>query len=74
MTVFTQTAKSTFVNMDYVILINVINGHYIQITLISKLQINNLSATDQFKNASNQSVFSFHSAVLKIYLSLQCWF
>lgn len=53
--------------MDYVISIIVIKGHYIQITLISKLQINNLSATDWFKNASNQSVSSFHSAALKIY-------
>lgn len=44
-----------------------INGHYIQITLISNLEINNSSATDLFKNGSNQSVSSFHSAALKVY-------
>lgn len=42
-----------------------IHGRYIQITLKSKLKINNPGATDWFKIASKQSVSSFHSAVLK---------
>lgn len=57
--------------MEYVISVIMINGHYIQITLKSKLKINNPSSTGWFKIASNQSVFSFHSVALKFVLSLQ---
>lgn len=60
--------------MEYGISVIMINGHYIQITLKSKLKINNPSATDWFIIASNQSVSSFHSAALKIYLLLQYWY
>lgn len=51
-----------------------ISYHYIQITLKPKLKINNPSATDWFKIASNPSVSFFHSVALKIYLSLQHWY
>lgn len=51
--------------MEYGIAVIMINGHYIQITLKSKLKINNPSATGWFKITSTQSVFSFHSVALK---------
>lgn len=60
--------------MEYVISVIMINGHYIQIILNLKLKINNPSAIDWFKIVSNQSVSSFHSAALKIYLLLQYWY
>lgn len=44
--------------MDYVISVIMINGHYIQITLKSKLKINIPNGTDWFKIASNQSPLS----------------
>ena len=49
--------------MDYVILLTMIYGHYIQNTLKPELKMNIPNATDWFKIASNQSPLS----------SLQLW-
>lgn len=44
--------------MDYVILVIMIYGHYIQITLKPELKMNIPNAIDWFKIASNQSPLS----------------
>lgn len=55
---FTKRAKETFVNMDYIILVIMIYGHYIQIILKPELKMNISNAIDWLKIASNQSPLS----------------